>query len=158
MKYGYLYKTPVGELWIYEEEGCVTNLTTNRLAGFEESETSLLKEVARQLDEYFAKKRTVFDLPLKPKGTDFQKQVWEALIAIPSGETRTYKEIAVSIGNPKASRAVGMANNRNPIMIVIPCHRVIGANGKLVGYAGGLEMKQTLLFMERGDILLEAAR
>ena len=95
-------------------------------------------------------KRKSFDLPLKPEGTEFQKKVWNALLDIPYGETRSYKDIAVAIGNPKACRAVGMANNRNPISIIIPCHRVIGANGSLVGYGGGLPIKIELLNLETG--------
>ena len=103
----------------------------------------------KELEEYFQGKRKVFTVPCVPKGTDFQKRVWEALIQIPYGETRTYKEIAAAAGNPKASRAVGMANNRNPIPIIIPCHRVIGTNGSLTGYAGGLKVKEYLLKLER---------
>ena len=99
--------------------------------------------------EYLDGKRKEFDFPYKMIGTEFQKKVWHALTKIPYGETRTYKEIATAVGNPKASRAVGMANNRNPIFIVVPCHRVIGANGKLVGYAGGLDMKDALLSLEK---------
>ena len=94
-------------------------------------------------------KRKEFDLPLLLKGTPFQKQVWEALLNIPFGETRSYKQIAEAIGNPKAVRAVGMANNKNPLLIVVPCHRVIGANGKLVGYAVGLDKKEFLLKLEK---------
>ena len=104
------------------------------------NETPLLREAAKQLNEYLAGKRKVFDLPLDPEGTQFQKAVWKALTGIPFGETRTYRNIAESVGNPKACRAVGMANNKNPIAILIPCHRVIGADGKLVGYAGGLDI------------------
>ena len=111
-------------------------------------ETPLIKCAAKQLEEYFSKKRKKFDLPLNPEGTEFQLKAWEALQCIPYGETRTYGEIAAAIGNPKASRAVGMANNKNPIHIIIPCHRVIGANGSLVGYASGLEIKQMLLELE----------
>lgn len=110
---------------------------------------ALGKEAVHQLQEYFAGERTVFDLPLAPSGTDFQRSVWDALCEIPYGETRSYKEIAEAIGNPKACRAVGMANNRNPISIVIPCHRVIGANGDLVGYGGGLDKKVWLLQLEK---------
>ena len=102
-----------------------------------------------ELEEYVQGKRKAFTVPCVPKGTDFQKRVWEALIQIPYGETRTYKEIAAAAGNPKASRAVGMANNRNPIPIIIPCHRVIGTNGILTGYAGGLKVKEYLLKLER---------
>lgn len=105
--------------------------------------------VYSQLLEFFSGKRTSFDFEYELRGTDFQKKVWNALCDIPYGETRSYKDIAIAIGNPKASRAVGNANNKNPITIVVPCHRVIGANGKLVGYAGGLEMKQKLLTIEK---------
>ncbi len=105
--------------------------------------------VIAQLDEYFAGERKTFDFPMALYGTEFQKTVWKALCAIPYGETRTYGQIASAIGNPRASRAVGMANNRNPISIVVPCHRVIGANGSLVGYGGGLAMKEGLLALEK---------
>lgn len=106
------------------------------------------REAARQLKAYFSGKLNSFDLKLAPEGTDFQKSVWKALCEIPCGETRTYKDIAVSIGKPKAYRAVGLANNRNPIAIIIPCHRVIGKNGKLTGYASGLDVKEFLLKLE----------
>lgn len=105
--------------------------------------------VLKQLNEYFTGERKKFDFPYKVQGTEFQQKVWKALCDIPYGETRSYKEIATIIGNPKASRAVGMANNKNPISIAVPCHRVVGANGKLVGYAGGLEMKKSLLELEQ---------
>ena len=104
--------------------------------------------MARQLDEYFAGNRKIFDIPLYLQGSPFQLKVWEALQAIPYGEVVTYKDIADSIGNPKAVRAVGMANHNNPIAIIVPCHRVIGVGGKLVGYAGGLDIKQYLLDLE----------
>ncbi len=109
-----------------------------------------LLEARDQLLEYLAGRRRDFDLPLDPEGTPFQKSVWEALRAIPWGTTRTYGQIAAAIGRPKAVRAVGQANNRNPIAIFIPCHRVVGADGALTGYAGGLDMKQKLLELERG--------
>lgn len=112
-------------------------------------ETELTKKTSTQLAEYFEGKRKNFDLPLNPKGTEFQKKVWKALCDIPYGETRSYKEVAIAIGNPKGPRAVGMANNKNPIMIVIPCHRVVGSNGSLVGYAGGLHIKEKLLLIEK---------
>ena len=101
------------------------------------------------MSEYLIGKRKSFDLPLNPRGTVFQQQVWKALCDIPYGETRSYKQIAEAIGNPKAVRAVGMANNRNPVLIVVPCHRVIGANGKLVGYGAGIEKKEFLLKLEK---------
>ncbi|MDR7664311.1 methylated-DNA--[protein]-cysteine S-methyltransferase [Methanosarcina sp. Z-7115] len=109
------------------------------------------KETGRQLEAYFSGKLKSFDLKLAPEGTDFQKSVWKALCKIPCGETRTYKDIAVSIGKPKAYRAVGLANNRNPIAIIVPCHRVIGANGKLTGYASGLDVKAFLLKLEGNE-------
>ena len=110
----------------------------------------LQREVDKQMREYFEGKRKAFDLPLRPDGTDFQKKVWNALLEIPFGETRSYQDIANAVGSPKACRAVGMANHQNPIIIVIPCHRVIGKNGKLVGYGGGLSMKEKLLLLEKG--------
>ncbi len=105
----------------------------------------------RQLDEYFDGKLRKFSLNLAPRGTPFQRQVWDALVQIPYGETRSYQDIARTIGNPKAVRAVGGSNARNPIAIIIPCHRVIGANGKLTGYAGGLQYKRALLDLERNQ-------
>ena len=113
--------------------------------------TPLLLEACRQLREYFAGQRRSFQLPLAPQGTPFQQQVWQALAEIPYGETRTYGEIAEAIGRKGASRAVGAANHRNPLPIFIPCHRVIGANGSLTGYAGGLETKRFLLALESGQ-------
>ncbi|WP_271712404.1 methylated-DNA--[protein]-cysteine S-methyltransferase [Anaeromicropila herbilytica] len=114
----------------------------------EKRETPIIQEAYQQLLEYFSGTRTKFELSISPEGTEFQKKVWNALRDIPYGETRSYKEIATFIGNEKASRAVGNANNKNPIPIIIPCHRVIGANGKLVGYAGGLDKKKKLLDIE----------
>jgi methylated-DNA-[protein]-cysteine S-methyltransferase len=114
----------------------------------QEQETPLLSKVKLQLEEYFTGKRTCFQLPLQPTGTPFQQQVWQALRTIPYGETRSYGQIAAQIGHASAQRAVGLANNSNPIPIIIPCHRVIGSTGKLVGYAGGLAMKNKLLKME----------
>jgi len=111
-------------------------------------ETELIRKAYEQLAEYLCGRRTSFDLPLNPDGTEFQKKVWDALCNIPYGETRSYKQVAEAVGNPKASRAIGMANNRNPIMIFIPCHRVIGADGSLVGYGGGLHIKEKLLSIE----------
>jgi methylated-DNA-[protein]-cysteine S-methyltransferase len=111
-------------------------------------ETPLIKTAAKQLEEYFDGKRKIFDLPIAPQGTEFQLKVWQALRFIPYGETRSYSEIAVNANNPKACRAVGMANNRNPIVIIIPCHRVIGSNGSLTGFGGGLELKKNLLELE----------
>jgi methylated-DNA-[protein]-cysteine S-methyltransferase len=118
-------------------------------SGFLKTETPLIKKAAKQIEQYLAGKRKEFDLPLAMHGTEFQMAVWRALQTIPFGETRSYKEIAALIGKPKAVRAVGMANNRNPIVIMVPCHRVIGSNGSLVGYGGGLPLKQYLLQLEQ---------
>ncbi|RKR75991.1 methylated-DNA--[protein]-cysteine S-methyltransferase [Frondihabitans australicus] len=114
-----------------------------RLAGDDADE--VFGEVTRQLGEYFAGERTTFDLPTAPAGTPFQLAVWEQLRAIPYGETRTYGELAVALGNPKAVRAVGLANGRNPLSIIVPCHRVIGASGAMTGFGGGIERKEWLL-------------
>ncbi len=110
--------------------------------------TLLTDKAYHQLLEYFDGNRKTFDLPLRLCGTEFQKKVWHALCEIPYGETRSYQDVAIAVGSPKAGRAVGMANNKNPIAVIVPCHRVIGASGKLVGYAGGLAMKESLLHME----------
>ena len=152
MKYVFFYETPIGFLGIAEENGAISHVRfkeEDRWAEFTVQETPLLQKAAAQLSDYFAGRRTCFDLPLAPSGTDFQKSVWAALQTIPFGETRSYKDIAVQIGRPKASRAVGMANNRNPLAVVVPCHRVIGQDGSLTGYAGGLPAKQYLLDLEK---------
>ncbi len=120
----------------------------NLCGGSGTADAPLLAEAVRQLREYFSGSRAAFDLPLAPEGTGFQKRVWKALLEIPYGETRTYGQIAAAVGNPKGGRAVGMANHNNPIPIVIPCHRVIGANGALTGYGGGLDIKRKLLELE----------
>jgi methylated-DNA-[protein]-cysteine S-methyltransferase len=114
----------------------------------EDKKHPILLETQKQLNEYFSGQRKVFDLPLDFEGTEFQEKVWQALLTIPFGETRSYKQIAEQIGNVKAVRAVGAANGKNPISIIAPCHRVVGANGKLVGFAGGLENKDILLKLE----------
>jgi len=112
-------------------------------------ETALIKKTYTQLEEYFKGERQTFDIRLSAQGTDFQKTVWKELQKIPYGKTATYKDIAKNIGNKNASRAVGMANNKNPIAIIIPCHRVIGSNGNLTGYAGGINIKKYLLDLEK---------
>ena len=149
MVYRFSYETVLGVVTFVEEGGALLAVTTHRSYEGVEQETALIKEAYQQLSEYLKGERKEFDLPLNPKGTDFQKRVWRALCNIPYGETRSYKQIAKAVGNSKAVRAVGMANNRNPITIVVPCHRVIGADGKLVGYGGGLEMKEFLLRLEK---------
>ncbi|APZ49300.1 hypothetical protein BW721_06190 [Jeotgalibaca sp. PTS2502] len=121
------------------------------IARMEEKATPLLMETERQITDYFKGKLTQFNLPLDTNGTVFQEQVWQALRDIPYGQVRSYQDIAIAIGNPKAVRAVGGANNRNPISIVTPCHRVIGKNGSLVGYGGGVDVKQSLLELENSE-------
>lgn len=153
MKHVTHYDSPVGILRIVTEDDALVELSLDSydppVTGECTSEgTPLNEETARQLDEYFAGNRRTFDLPLRPKGTDFQKKDWKALCGIPYGTTCTYKDIAEAIGCPKGFRAVGLANNKNPIMIVIPCHRVIGSDGSLTGYAGGVHIKQYLLELE----------
>ena len=115
----------------------------------ENKQHPILLKTQKQLSEYFEGQRKIFDLPLDFDGTEFQQKVWQALLSIPFGETRSYKDIAEQIGNVKAVRAVGAANGKNPISIIAPCHRVVGANGKLVGFAGGLENKDILLKIEK---------
>lgn len=148
--------SPVGELTLVASEtGLVAVLWEHddfdrvRLGEMvEDDRHPVLIAAAEQLGAYFAGKRTAFDLPLDLRGTDFQKRVWGALLTIPFGETRSYGEIARAIGRPSASRAVGAANGRNPISIIAPCHRVIGSNGSLTGFAGGIEAKRLLLGLE----------
>jgi methylated-DNA-[protein]-cysteine S-methyltransferase len=149
-------KSPVGELTLVAtDKGLAAILWENDdparvrvKAKVEDRQHPVLCEAERQLKAYFAGKQTKFSLTLDFDGTPFQKKVWNALLAIPFGETRSYADIAKKIGKPSATRAVGAANGRNPISIIAPCHRVIGSNGKLTGFAGGLEAKQLLLSLE----------
>ncbi len=155
-----IYDFEIGELAICEENGKIVLVNVVKTKeDIEEmaknsiqKETSLIKNTKQQLDEYFAGKRKKFDIPIKLDGTDFQIKVWKELLKIPYGETCSYLDIAKCIGNPKASRAVGMANNKNKIIIIVPCHRVIGSNKKLVGYACGLDVKKKLLELERENL------
>lgn len=137
---------PAGPLMLVERDDALAELRFGADDGTEAS--PLLLRARTELEEYFAGRRREFDLPLAPHGTPFQQRVWQALRAIPYGSTCTYGELAAAVGNPRASRAVGMANHRNPLPILIPCHRVIGASGALTGYAGGLEWKRRLLAIE----------
>ena len=146
----YYYNFPIGTLYLEEIDGklcklCVTPYHQNS----SEEPFPVIAKAIKELTEYFQGKRKEFTVPLKPEGTVFQKKVWQALKQIPYGETRSYGEIALTVGNEKACRAVGGANNKNPILIMIPCHRVIGKNGTLVGFGGGLDMKERLLQLER---------
>lgn len=144
----------IGHLTVAGQADCLTNLVIEgsahpppeRSRWIEDPEA--FPDVVAQLSAYFAGKRSAFDVTLRPDGTNFQRRVWDALGEIPYGETRTYAEIARRIGQPGAARAVGLANGRNPIAIIIPCHRVIGVNGSLTGYSGGLQAKQALLNLE----------
>ena len=146
----HFYNYPTGTLGIAESNNAISHICYSNKTpfGFAIKETPLIKKAAAQLDEYFTGKRKAFDLPLELKGTSFQNAVWNALLAIPYGETRSYKEIAEYIGNPRACRAVGMANHRNPLAIIVPCHRVVEHSGGLGGYAGGLDVKRLLLDLE----------
>lgn len=147
----YHYKFPIGTLCIEEENDCIIGLYRDNNIGENEAETEIIEKAYQQLTEYFAGKRTEFDVPIHLEGTEFQQKVWAALQTIPYGETRTYGEIAKQIGSPKAFRAVGGANHNNPVMILVPCHRVIGADGSLVGFGGGLDMKEYLLKLEKRE-------
>ena len=159
----YAYKrteTPVGRLTLVaSDKGLAAILWQNDPPGRvrlrldqEDDRHPVLLAAERQLNEYFAGTRTAFEIPLDMSGTDFQRQVWQALLRIPYGETRSYQEIAAELGRPTAARAVGAANGRNPLSIVAPCHRVVGASGALTGFAGGLDVKARLLALERGCV------
>jgi len=147
------YESPVGRLLLAENGAgiCRISYFDTPDESWSEGETPLLSCAVRQLDEYFAGSRTAFDLPLSLTGTVFQRSVWNALSRIPYGTTCSYQDIAKAIGRPKACRAVGQANNRNPVAIILPCHRVVGQKGTLVGYAGGLAAKEQLLRLEVGQ-------
>ncbi len=155
MKHLFYYDTDLGTIGIAENGSAITDIffggedAPGDVTQMVQKETPLIKEAAKQIKEYLKGERKEFDLPLGAEGTAFQKSAWEALLTIPYGETRSYKEMAEQVGSPKACRAIGLANNRNPISIVVPCHRVIGANGKLVGYGGGLHIKERLLELEK---------
>ena len=151
MIYQTFIETKIGRIGIAEEEQFLTHLFFHQKKSptdAVEKGTPFLHEVAKQLKEYLAGKRKKFDIPLKLYGTHFQQSVWKALQTIPYGETQSYGDIAKQIGNPKACRAVGMANHWNPIAIIVPCHRVIGKDGSLTGFGGGLALKQQLLDIE----------
>ena len=152
----FFYDTPVGKLIIGEENGGITRVTWTQLPqSYLQEETELILRCKQQLDEYFAGRRKAFDLPLAPKGTEFQQKVWSALQEIPYGELRTYQDIAIAVGRPKGCQAVGGANGKNPIAILIPCHRVIGKDGSMTGYSGGLAQKEKLLRLEKnGESIL----
>ncbi len=149
------YQSPYGQMTLQANEhgllGAWFEIQTTQpqQLGIYSDNNPILSEAVRQLEEYFLGKRTQFELPLAAKGTAFQQAVWQALCRIPFGETWSYQQLADEIGNPKAVRAVGLANGKNPISVIVPCHRVIGKNGRLTGYAGGVETKQRLLELEQ---------
>lgn len=152
---GYIEHEKLGLIIIKSNELGISELSfyKNQKQMETENETPLIKKCKNQLNEYFEGKRTKFNLPLSIAGTDFQKKVWSELQNIPFGETVSYQDIAVKIEKPKACRAVGGANNKNKIGIIIPCHRVVGKNGSLTGYAGGIDKKMYLLNLEKGVVL-----
>lgn len=158
MPYIHYYHSPIGILKISAEEEYITGLSPDvqeepQKSVSETPPTALLQETCHQLTEYFAGERTSFNLPIKfATGTPFQHAVWNALRAIPYGETRSYEDIAISIGNPKAVRAIGQANHNNPILLLVPCHRVINKNGSLGGFGCGVEIKKLLLQLEGLEI------
>jgi methylated-DNA-[protein]-cysteine S-methyltransferase len=146
--------SPLGELTVVGEDGVVTGLYFAQhrrrpdRATFGPRDDAMFAEVARQLGEYFAGERTGFDVPLAAEGDDFDQRVWALLRTIPYGETRSYGELARQLGDPKLAQEVGAANGRNPLCVLVPCHRVVGADGSLTGYAGGLDRKRFLLVLE----------
>ncbi len=147
-----VYEFPFGLLRIGYDDDFVVFLKKVSETDSYGQKTEFTDQVYTQVMEYLNGTRTAFDFAYKLEGTEFQRKVWGQLLCIPYGETRTYKEIATAIGNPKASRAVGLANNKNPVTLVVPCHRVIGTSGKLVGYAGGVDMKSALLALEEQKV------
>ena len=163
------WKTPYGELllgscddrlclcdWRYRKMRTAVDSRLKKYlnAEFVEQDNQLLQDVRRQLEEYFASARKQFDIPLLPAGSDFQKRVWQALLRVPYGLTATYLQLAETLGDPKAVRAVAAANGANAISIIVPCHRIIGSSGELVGYAGGIKVKEKLLDLEQGILSL----
>lgn len=178
MRYGCYMDSPVGKLQLVEKDGSLTHVlfcsrrepkppggngheVLAKVAGktvyFTEECTPLLKKVKKELEEYFAGKRRTFTIPMDPEGTPFQRKAWEGLRTIPYGQTRTYKQMAEYAQCPLGYRAIGMANNKNPISIIVPCHRVIGSDGKLVGFGGGLDKKELLLELEKSVLKREQA-
>ncbi|QOR71427.1 methylated-DNA--[protein]-cysteine S-methyltransferase [Ruania alkalisoli] len=159
MTYRHDLPSPIGQMVLLSDGEALTGLlypghTTVTLAEGATIDPGPFRDVVSQLEEYFAGERTTFDVPIRLHGTEFQHQCWEALLTIGYGQTRSYGEIAAAVGEPGAARAVGLANNRNPISIIVPCHRVIGADGSLTGYGGGMAAKRYLLDLEsRGTTL-----
>ncbi|MGN0469644.1 MAG: methylated-DNA--[protein]-cysteine S-methyltransferase [Acutalibacteraceae bacterium] len=150
MKYYYMYSTDIGNISIAEENGFITDLHfAEEIPSAQKSETEVIFSASSQLKEYLNGSRKDFDLPLKTHGTDFEQSVWRAVQQVNYGTTETYKQMAQRINKPYSARAVGNANNKNPILIFIPCHRIIGSDGSLKGYAAGAEIKKYLLELEK---------
>ena len=157
-----IYNFEIGKILIVENENCIVKVIILNDESYSadekiskygtEKETLLIKKTKQELMEYFVGKRKAFDIPIKLDGTEFQVKVWKELLKLPYGETCSYLDIAKKIGNPNAARAVGMANNKNKIQIIIPCHRIIGSDKKLIGYAGGIKIKEKLLKLEKDNI------
>ena len=153
MKKALVLSAPIGLMTLVEENGALTEVRFGkRMEDCVPESSPVLELAARQLKEYFCGERREFSVPVRLQGTPFQLRCWQALLQIPYGETRTYGWQAAAAGSPGACRAVGMANHRNPLPVIVPCHRVVGADGKLTGYAGGVDIKQTLLQIERMNI------
>lgn len=151
----FIYKTQYADILIEDNGQSIVRIEilNDSIEDMKSNETDLIKVCKTQLMEYFKGERVDFNFPIEPFGTEFQKKVWKSLVKVPYGQTRSYKEIAESIDHPKAYRAVGLANNKNPIQIVIPCHRIIGSNKKLIGYRGGIDIKEKLLLLEKNTSL-----
>ncbi|EEA84543.1 methylated-DNA--[protein]-cysteine S-methyltransferase [Peptacetobacter hiranonis] len=150
----FCYDTEIGRIKISEKDEKIIGLVFSDYKKEDEieKETDAIRKTYLQLKEYLSGKRKNFDIEIEMIGTEFQKKVWKELLNIPYGETRSYKDIAIAIGNGKACRAVGNANNKNPIAIIVPCHRVVGSNGSMTGYAGGLDIKEKLLKIEKCSV------
>ena len=149
-EYKYIYKSKIGDLIIIANDKTLLEIDhySSSETILNQNRNKIIDDTIKQLDEYFKGQRKIFNLPIEFNGTEFQNKVWKSLLEIPYGQTRSYKDIAQMIDNEKAVRAVGGANNKNKLSIVVPCHRVIGQNGKLVGYAGGVTRKEALLKLE----------
>lgn len=149
MKYFYDYNTKIGLISIIEENNKIIELSINKtINDAQKIETNLIKQTYTEINEYLNGKRTNFDIPIVLKGTEFQKKVWKRLLSVPYGEVTSYKFIATQLGNPNVSRAVGNACNKNPLLIIIPCHRILGSDKSLKGFAAGITIKQKLLTLE----------
>lgn len=146
------FDSVIGRIVVEDDGSFITRVYVDNAFIGSGDNSRLFIAVKTQLEEYFCGKRREFDIPIRLNGTEFQKAVWNALLTVPYGKTASYKDIAAMIGKPKAARAVGGANNKNPIIIIVPCHRILGANGGLTGYACGTDIKQTLLNIEKNSV------